>query len=137
MPWLDDLKTVLSTALVLGSSSILKSTEADIPSDARSYIMIRATAGAGNERTHNSAPQPAYEYPGAQLTFGASTSPAAELLAQSAKRAFHAIRDQVIGSTYIREIRALQEPFDGGSDKNQRPTYKLNVIGCRRPEGVS
>lgn len=137
MAWTADLKSILTTALVLGTGSIFRSSEADIPSDGRTYILIRATGGSGNERTHNSAPQPAYEYPGAQIIVGASSSVTAETTAQSAKRALQAVRNQVVGSTYIREIRALQEPFDGGQDKNNRPIVKFNVLGCRRPEGVS
>ena len=137
MAWDVDVVSILQSAGVgTDNVSLFRGTNANIPSGDGPYTVIVVTAGSGYDRTHNSAPQPAYEYPGGQLSVHCKNSAVGLATVLSAKVALQAVRDTVIGSTYIREI-TCGNPSDGGKDDNKRALWRLNLIACRRPEGVN
>lgn len=137
MPLMEDLVSVLQTAGIgVDNATLFRGRNAIIPVGDGPYGQVILTSGSGSERTHNSAPQPAYEYVGAQIVWRGANSVTTFNKATQAKVALQAVRNEVIGSTYIRDITA-GNISDGGKDDNKRAMWKFNIIGCRRPEGVS
>jgi hypothetical protein len=131
MAWLEDVAGLISTAGVATlNTNMFLSTAASIPSGVGPYLLIVETAGAPFERIQNSN-QPAYEWPGAQITVRAFNYILARNMATLACDAVDGIYNVTINGVWYREISALQRPFDIGTDDSKRVRLAFNILGVK------
>lgn len=93
-------------------------------------LTIIETGGTGAERTHNDdVGPPATIRPGAQLTARAADYATAESLGRAAYNSLVRRQNQTIAGAWVKDIIALQEPFDGGINGRGESQIIFNVVG--------
>ncbi len=79
-------------------TSLFASTQARVPDGDGPYLQVIETGGTAPDRTHNAAPAPGYQHPGAQITARAKTHAAARGMALAAYAALQ-IRNLELSDT--------------------------------------
>lgn len=144
--FLDDIATLLEGAGI-SATRILASSQRNLPSedeiDSVGILHLRQYRGLAPERTHNSTTRsaqgvvlsasPAWQRPQCQVLVVAPTFAAANALSYTAYYALVAVRNRTVNGCRYREIDALQEPFDDGSDDNGHARVVFNVRAIKRP----
>lgn len=134
--WLDDLVTVLTatggwsygTDLFYGAKAVPPLLASGF---ATTHLM--ATGGTAPDHTHNDLSTPAYEQPGAQVTFRAGKEDLAFAKAYAARNAYYPVRNQTINGTWYMWIKVLQEPFALGIDDRGQTRVAFNLLGKKKP----
>lgn len=131
MTFADDLADVLVNAGV--ATVVFIGTHAQVPDSDGPHIVIVETAGAGIEFVQD-VPGASMVMPGAQVSVRSVDPSVAQTKAWEAWSALVLIRNRYIGSTWYRQVRVLQTPFDMGHDATGgRVKFGFNVIGDKKP----
>lgn len=152
MSWLNELERILVSGGVGTSGiNIFVSTAAQIPTGAGPYLLLTETGGYDAERTHDTAaglpdeepeaPGHAYERPTAQILVRGATYRSVKTMTKNAYKALIAVRNEFIlvsgeipaPGVWYRSIRAMQPPFDMGSDSTHRARAAFNVVAEKKP----
>jgi len=134
-----DLISFLETsplALQYGTN-LFKGPKAVIPDGKGPYVSLIRTGGLGSEDTHNSADEPAYERPTAQIVVRAQDYDVAESMAQRLYDLLWPVANQFINGTWWRELNVRSEPFDLPPDEKGRPRIAFNIDCVKRPSPAS
>lgn len=140
--FLDDLLELFRTqGIGTPNSNMFASSKASIPTGNGPYLSVTETGGSGQEGTHNDSRvgKNGYEQPNAQIICRAVNYNAAKTMAVKAHAAIVKVgsKSQMVNGTWWRSAKALQQPFDLGSDAQGRPQVVFNIAVVKRPETVA